>query len=271
MAEMAPVPFVDNVPTVNTVPHDSRPHLELVEPMDERPPRLTTDEADYLLGRGPYAARLRATQRILSAAVAFAKDEETAEIIGERYLKTLAQDVIASSRALIAYDKQPPQAPIESVPTSYESLGEHAVKVVIVEEQETEEVVPGPNHDDSGRYLRQAQRIIIAKSRPDPFAIDVRSGGTKISKNGETITADNWNQFSACVTDHPDAMFVRGAQQHEAKVVCLGCDVRRECLSEALSNKIEWGVWGGMTERERRALLRKNNWQRIFEPAEKPR
>ncbi|SEE40652.1 Transcription factor WhiB [Streptomyces sp. 2231.1] len=35
-----------------------------------------------------------------------------------------------------------------------------------------------------------------------------------------------------------------------------GCPVRTECLAEALDNRIEFSVWGGMTERERRALLR---------------
>ena len=38
-------------------------------------------------------------------------------------------------------------------------------------------------------------------------------------------------------------------------MVCCGCPVRTECLSEALDNKIEFGVWGGMAERERRAIL----------------
>ena len=49
-------------------------------------------------------------------------------------------------------------------------------------------------------------------------------------------------------------LFVRGAEQNKAKQVCAGCPVRTECLAEALDNQIEWGVWGGMTERERRAL-----------------
>ena len=41
--------------------------------------------------------------------------------------------------------------------------------------------------------------------------------------------------------------------------VCMGCPVRFECLAEALDNRIEWGVWGGMTERERRLLLRQRS------------
>ena len=37
----------------------------------------------------------------------------------------------------------------------------------------------------------------------------------------------------------------------------MGCPVRTECLADALDNRVEFGVWGGMTERERRALLRR--------------
>jgi WhiB family redox-sensing transcriptional regulator len=47
--------------------------------------------------------------------------------------------------------------------------------------------------------------------------------------------------------------------------------VKAECLAEALDNQIEWGVWGGMTERERRALLRRRpnvtSWRRLLEAA----
>jgi WhiB family redox-sensing transcriptional regulator len=54
--------------------------------------------------------------------------------------------------------------------------------------------------------------------------------------------------------------------------VCKACPVRTECLSEALDNEIEWGVWGGMTERERRALLRRRpnvtSWRRLLEAAQ---
>jgi WhiB family redox-sensing transcriptional regulator len=52
----------------------------------------------------------------------------------------------------------------------------------------------------------------------------------------------------------------------------MGCDVRTECLSDALDNKVEFGVWGGMTERERRALLRRRphvtSWRNLLETAQ---
>jgi WhiB family transcriptional regulator, redox-sensing transcriptional regulator len=40
-------------------------------------------------------------------------------------------------------------------------------------------------------------------------------------------------------------------------MICRGCRIRTECLADALDSRIEFGVWGGMTERERRALLRR--------------
>jgi WhiB family redox-sensing transcriptional regulator len=75
---------------------------------------------------------------------------------------------------------------------------------------------------------------------------------------------------AACRQAQPDELFVRGAEQNKAKQLCTGCPVRTECLAEALDNQIEWGVWGGMTERERRALLRRRpnaSWRAVLEAA----
>jgi len=82
---------------------------------------------------------------------------------------------------------------------------------------------------------------------------------------------DDWASAAVCKQASPDELFVRGAEQHRAKLVCGGCPVRTECLAEALDNEIEWGVWGGMTERERRAVLAKRpnvtSWRTLLETA----
>ncbi len=72
------------------------------------------------------------------------------------------------------------------------------------------------------------------------------------------VTEDvNWTSRGACLQIAPDDLFVQGAAQRSARSVCGGCTVRLECLADALDNRVEFGVWGGMTERERRALLRR--------------
>lgn len=80
-----------------------------------------------------------------------------------------------------------------------------------------------------------------------------------------------WTAHAACLQGDPDELFVQGAEQNKAKVRCRGCVVRTECLADALDNRVEFGVWGGMTERERRALLRRRpdvtSWRRLLEQA----
>ncbi|WP_262402460.1 WhiB family transcriptional regulator [Actinomadura sp. CNU-125] len=81
----------------------------------------------------------------------------------------------------------------------------------------------------------------------------------------------DWTARAACRNADPDALFVQGAAQNRAKLICRGCPVRTECLADALDNRIEFGVWGGMTERERRALLRRRpdvrSWRDLLETA----
>lgn len=66
----------------------------------------------------------------------------------------------------------------------------------------------------------------------------------------------DWATKGRCAGQDPDALFVEGKEQRAAKAVCKGCPVIAECLADALDNRTPFGVWGGMTERERRALLR---------------
>jgi WhiB family redox-sensing transcriptional regulator len=69
---------------------------------------------------------------------------------------------------------------------------------------------------------------------------------------------EDWTMRAKC-RGMQDALFPEASDQKRARLVCSGCPVRFECLAEALDNRIEWGVWGGMTERERRLLLRQRS------------
>lgn len=68
----------------------------------------------------------------------------------------------------------------------------------------------------------------------------------------------SWVDNALCAGDQPDMLFVQGAAQREVRRRCLSCTVRVQCLLDALENRVNFGVWGGLTERERRALLKRN-------------
>jgi WhiB family redox-sensing transcriptional regulator len=61
----------------------------------------------------------------------------------------------------------------------------------------------------------------------------------------------------------PDLFFPeRGASTREAKAVCRGCEVRDECLEYALDQGEKFGIWGGLSERERRRVRRQRAMER---------
>ncbi|MEU4173232.1 WhiB family transcriptional regulator [Streptomyces sp. NPDC026665] len=90
-----------------------------------------------------------------------------------------------------------------------------------------------------------------------------------------TGVREHWRQDAVCHSVDPEELFGESAQQKRAKALCSGCPVRTECLVEALDQRIEFGVWGGMTERERRALLRRRSdvvsWRRVLDGAPRDR
>jgi len=69
------------------------------------------------------------------------------------------------------------------------------------------------------------------------------------------LGADEWRQDALCAETDPEAFFPeKGGSTREAKRVCSGCSVRVECLESALTNDERFGIWGGLSERERRRL-----------------
>lgn len=85
------------------------------------------------------------------------------------------------------------------------------------------------------------------------------------------MTSWNWRRAARCRVADADGLFVRGRHQRDARRFCGTCPVRTECLAHALDHRVEIGVWGGMTERQRRALLRERpqvqSWAQLLDAA----
>jgi WhiB family redox-sensing transcriptional regulator len=73
------------------------------------------------------------------------------------------------------------------------------------------------------------------------------------------MTADlSWQERALCSQTDPDAFHPeKGGSTVEARRICRRCEVQPACLQYALDTRQPHGVWGGMTERERKALLRR--------------
>ncbi len=68
----------------------------------------------------------------------------------------------------------------------------------------------------------------------------------------------SWQERALCAQTDPEAFFPeKGGSTREAKKVCVGCDVRSECLEYALAKDERFGIWGGLSERERRKLKKR--------------
>jgi WhiB family redox-sensing transcriptional regulator len=67
-----------------------------------------------------------------------------------------------------------------------------------------------------------------------------------------------WQERALCAQTDPEAFFPeKGGSTREAKAVCLTCEVREACLEYALRHDERFGIWGGLSERERRKLKRR--------------
>jgi len=73
--------------------------------------------------------------------------------------------------------------------------------------------------------------------------------------DGNDAEEFGWQERALCAQTDPEAFFPeKGGSTREAKRVCLTCEVRDECLEYALANDERFGIWGGLSERERRKV-----------------
>ncbi len=75
---------------------------------------------------------------------------------------------------------------------------------------------------------------------------------------GTEADAQSWQEQALCAETDPEAFFPeKGGSTREAKKICTGCEVKAQCLEFALANDERFGIWGGLSERERRRLRRR--------------
>ena len=100
-----------------------------------------------------------------------------------------------------------------------------------------------PEHWYVPEYTEVYDGFAAAEELPAPGWADADAG------------EEPWRLDALCAETDPEAFFPeKGGSTREAKRVCSGCTVRDECLEFALANDERFGIWGGLSERERRRL-----------------
>ena len=96
------------------------------------------------------------------------------------------------------------------------------------------------------RGLVRVSRVERAKTMRELFVLD-----------GE-VDELGWQERALCAQTDPEAFFPeKGGSTREAKRVCMSCEVRVQCLDYALENDERFGIWGGLSERERRRVKKR--------------
>lgn len=115
--------------------------------------------------------------------------------------------------------------------------------------------------DAVGSARAGADRAMSARSGESPDALESdRPRLVVVADDFDALfqsVEEQWQDRALCAQTDPEAFFPeKGGSTREAKRICMGCEVRDECLEYALANDERFGIWGGLSERERRRLKR---------------
>jgi WhiB family redox-sensing transcriptional regulator len=98
-------------------------------------------------------------------------------------------------------------------------------------------------------------RVEEGRQVHEPVAIALQRPGDVVVEQANELS---WQERSLCAQTDPEAFFPeKGGSTREAKRVCLSCEVRVQCLEYALENDERFGIWGGLSERERRRVKKR--------------
>ena len=100
----------------------------------------------------------------------------------------------------------------------------------------------------------EARPVAVPRTENDAVWIGLRPGLEDFSGEGEL----GWQTDALCAQTDPEAFFPeKGGSTRDAKKVCGVCNVKAQCLEYALANDERFGIWGGLSERERRRLRKR--------------
>jgi WhiB family redox-sensing transcriptional regulator len=133
------------------------------------------------------------------------------------------------------------------------SEGAHMVAQMVRAELEVVDLLGAPSILEPGDHLVAVPRPRMPEESSEPEQL---AGLEDLLEPGEGELL--WQERALCAQTDPEAFFPeKGGSTREAKKVCLTCDVRSECLEYALANDERFGIWGGLSERERRKLKKR--------------
>jgi WhiB family redox-sensing transcriptional regulator len=94
---------------------------------------------------------------------------------------------------------------------------------------------------------------------PEDWFVDpVQLGVPGVRRAADNDNPLAWQSDSLCAQTDPEAFFPeKGGSTRDAKRICTSCEVRTQCLEYALENDERFGIWGGLSERERRKLKKR--------------
>ena len=131
------------------------------------------------------------------------------------------------------------------------------------ERAENVSVVAHRDESERGRIVMAevswlSDYVSATERSTDRLGAGVGQGIAGLMGIGLEADAQSWQERALCAETDPEAFFPeKGGSTREAKKICTGCEVKAECLEYALSNDERFGIWGGLSERERRRLRRR--------------
>lgn len=126
--------------------------------------------------------------------------------------------------------------------------------------QQADVVTPRIAASKSQTTLEAKRRMIDQVATALAASIRARNAAHETTRGADLLGDGDvsWKLRGLCAQTDPEAFFPeKGGSTSEAKKICGRCEVKAECLNFALATDERFGIWGGLSERERRKLKRK--------------